>query len=268
MTVPTSAVVPVSLPGPVASAVWRTATIVARTQETVSAVTLELDVPGWPGARAGQHVDVRLTAEDGYTAQRSYSLASPGGGGERIALTVQLVPDGEVSAYLAGGDDLGGALVGDQIELRGPIGGWFTWEPAAPDPVQLVAGGSGLVPLMSMLRTRALSGSTVPFRLLVSVRAPADELYGAELDALAAAPDGPRITRVWTRSAPPGWTGPVGRLDAATVAAETIAPTQRPTVFVCGPTGFVEAVADALVAAGHDPADVRTERFGASGAAR
>ena len=163
---------------------WLVGTLTARTAETPSAMTLELDVPGWRGAMAGQHVDVRLTAEDGYSTQRSYSLASPGTMGlpggpmvdERIALTVQVVDDGEVSPYLT--EDL---QVGDQIELRGPIGNWFVWHATDPHPVQLIGGGSGLVPLMSMLRTRRAVGSVSPFRLLVSVRTPADALYADEL---------------------------------------------------------------------------------------
>ncbi|AEE46517.1 ferredoxin reductase [Cellulomonas fimi] len=249
---------------------WRVATLVARREETPTAVTLELDVPGWRGAMAGQHVDVRLTAEDGYSTQRSYSLASagtlglPGGtaagdDGARIALTVQVVADGEVSPYLT--QDL---EVGDQIELRGPVGAWFVWHATDPHPVQLVAGGSGLVPLMSMLRTRRRARSVAPFRLLVSARTPLDAIYSAELDDLAADP-GVDVTRVWTRRAPAGWTGRVGRVDATTLAAACVPPDQRPHVYVCGPTPFVETVADLLVDLGHDPERVRTERFGPTG---
>jgi len=244
---------------------WRVATLVHRIRETATAMTLELDVPGWRGAMAGQHVDVRLTAEDGYSAQRSYSLASPasigmpvvGAASQRIALTVQVVDDGEVSPYLT--EDL---EVGDQIELRGPIGNWFVWHPTDTRPVQLVAGGSGLVPLMSMARTHAACGSSAPMRLLVSVRTPADALYADELDGLG---PGVEVTRVWTRSGPPAWAGPVGRVTPAQLAAAGFAPDESPRVFVCGPTAFVEAVADALVDLGHDPDLIRTERFGPTG---
>ena len=244
---------------------WRVATLTARHRETSTAVTLELDVPGWRGAMAGQHVDVRLTAEDGYSAQRSYSLASPasmgmpvaGAESHRIALTVQVVDDGEVSPYLT--EDL---PVGDQIELRGPIGNWFVWHPTDPRPVQLVAGGSGLVPLMSIARTHAACGSAAPLRLLVSVRSPADALYADELDLLG---PGVEVTRVWTRSAPPGWTGPVGRLDADQLREACFAPDDAPRTYVCGPTAFVEAVADTLVDLGFDPDQIRTERFGPTG---
>ncbi|MGN8246132.1 ferredoxin reductase [Cellulomonas soli] len=251
---------------------WHVATVVARHRETATAVSLELDVPGWHGALPGQHVDVRLTAEDGYSTQRSYSLACPGTMGmapttmpaqattARIALTVQVVDDGEVSPYLAQE-----VVVGDQLELRGPIGHWFVWQPRDPHPVQLVAGGSGLVPLMSMVRTRHQAGSQAPFRLLASVRTPADALYAAELEALAADDPGLELTWAWTRRAPAGWTGPVGRLDAAALAAACLPPEQNPHVFVCGPTPFVEHVASTLVDLGHDPERIRTERFGPTG---
>jgi len=233
---------------------WLAATLVERRAETASAATLVLDAPGWTGALAGQHVDVRLTAEDGYSAERSYSLASAGGSG--VELTVQVVDDGEVSPYLA--VDM---RPGDELELRGPIGRWFVWRPASTGPVQLVAGGSGLVPLMSMVRTRAATGSVAPFRLLVSARTPADAIYDDELAAL----DEVEVTRVWTRRAPAGWTGPVGRLDATVLAAACFSPEVEPDVFVCGPTPFVEAVANALVDLGHVPGRIRTERFGPTG---
>ena len=248
---------------------WMVGTLVSRTAETPTAMTLELDVPGWRGALAGQHVDVRLTAEDGYSTQRSYSLASAGTMGlpgvppdpaahdSRIALTVQVVDDGEVSPYLT--EDL---QVGDEIELRGPVGHWFVWQPTDPHPVQLIGGGSGLVPLMSMLRTRRLAGSTAPFRLVVSVRTPADAIYADELEALG---DDVEITRVWTRRGPDGWAGRVGRVDAARLEAVCFPPDERAHVFVCGPTPFVESVADTLVDLGHDPERIRTERFGPTG---
>lgn len=233
---------------------WLTATLVERRPETASAATLVLDAPGWTGALAGQHVDVRLTAEDGYAAERSYSLASPAGA--RVELTVQAVDDGEVSPYLT----LDMAL-GDQLEVRGPIGRWFVWRPGSARPVQLVAGGSGLVPLMSMVRTREAVGASAPFRLLVSARTPADAIYDDELAALTDV----EVTRVWTRRAPEGWAGPVGRVDAATLAAACFPPEDEPDVFVCGPTPFVEAVANALVDLGHMPGRIRTERFGPTG---
>lgn len=246
---------------------WRVATLVATHRETPTATTLELDVPGWRGAMAGQHVDVRLTAEDGYSTQRSYSLASPGtlglpagaatdGDPERIALTVQVVEDGEVSPYLT--QDL---VVGDQVELRGPIGNWFVWHATDPHPVQLVAGGSGLVPLMSMLRTRRRVGSHAPFRLVVSVRTPLDAIYADELATF----DDVEVTHVWTRRGPPGWSGRVGRVDADLLAQVCVPPDERPHVYVCGPTPFVETVADLLVDLGHDPERIRTERFGPTG---
>lgn len=251
---------------------WHVATVVARRRETPTAVSLELEVPGWHGALPGQHVDVRLTAEDGYSTQRSYSLACAGtmGAGPapmpteaattRIALTVQVVDDGEVSPYLA--EEL---VVGDQLELRGPIGHWFVWQPRDPHPVQLVGGGSGLVPLMSMLRTRRQVGSRAPFRLLASVRSPQDALYTDELADLAAHDPALEVTWAWTRRAPASWTGPVGRLDAAALAAACWPPDDAPHVYVCGPTPFVEHVARTLVDLGHDPERIRTERFGPTG---
>ena len=227
--------------------------------------TLGFDVPGWPGHRAGQHVIVRLRAEDGYTAQRSYSIASapgvPGGAGrDRIELTVQRLPDGEVSPYLTDVIE-----PGDQVEVRGPIGSWFTWSAAAPSgAVQLVAGGSGIVPLMAMIR---VADGTVPFRLLYSARTPADVIYG---DELARRSDGSRlaVTYLFTRSVPPAAGAPAapvslsGRISADVVAARTWAPDVSPTTYVCGPSGFVEAAADLLVAAGHPRPSIRTERFG------
>jgi ferredoxin-NADP reductase len=217
-------------------------------------VTLVFDVPEWPGHLAGQHVDVRLTAEDGYRAQRSYSIASAPDG-DRVELTVQRVADGEVSPYLA--DVL---EPGDQIELRGPVGGWFVWSPLRTDPVLLLAGGSGIVPLMAMVRTRRAAGAAAPFRLVYSVRTPADRYYAGELDR----PDpGLAVDHLYTRAAPPGGPRPVGRLTRADLAVP--APAEGPDCFVCGPTGFVEAAADLLVDLGHDPARIRTERFGPTG---
>jgi ferredoxin-NADP reductase len=226
------------------------ATLRERRPESASAVTLVLDVPGWPGHLPGQHVDVRLTAEDGYRAQRSYSIASAPAG-ERVELTVQRVADGEVSPYLVDVLEVGAA-----VELRGPVGGWFVWRPQEPEPVLLVAGGSGLVPLMAMVRTRRAEHAATPFRLWYSVRTPADRLYAGELEP---AP-GLEIRQLYTRAAPPGEARPPGRLTRADLAG--VPPSD---CFVCGPTGFVEAAADLLVDLGHDPARIRTERFGPTG---
>jgi ferredoxin-NADP reductase len=235
---------------------WLVATVTAVRDETATARTIVLDVPGWPGHLAGQHVDLRLTAEDGYSAQRSYSIASAADG-TTVALTVQRVEDGEVSTYLT--SDL---RVGYRLELRGPIGGWFVWDPADPSPALLVAGGSGVVPVMAMIRARAGAAQPPPFRLVYSVRDPAAVIYGAELDRDAAAGDGLSVTYAYTRSAPPGWTGPVGRITGRSLAAPGFEPRRRPAVFVCGPTGFVEAAASLLTAAGHDEGRIKTERFG------
>ena len=226
--------------------------------ETAEAVTLVLDVPGWPGHRAGQHVDVRLTAEDGYQAQRSYSIASAPEQTE-LALTVERFDDGEVSPYLV---DV--VQAGDRFELRGPIGGWFTWDAPQGGPLLLIAGGSGLVPLMAMLRHRQLAGSDAEARLLLSTRSPGDVLYARELEAIAAEP-GLTVVHTYTRSRPEGWTGFARRVDRAMLEEVSWPPADRPQAFVCGPTAFVEAVADGLVALGHDPDRIRTERFGATG---
>jgi ferredoxin-NADP reductase len=239
---------------------WRVGRVVEVRTESPTARTLVLDVPGWPGHVAGQHLDVRLTAPDGYQAVRSYSMASRAAG-ERVEITVDELPDGEVSPYL-----VEVAKVGDPVEVRGPIGGWFVWRPEQAEPVQLVAGGSGMVPLMAMLRTRATappaSGTRPPMRLVYSVREPSVVLYGPELDRLAAADDGVRVDLVYTRRAPDGWPTPPGRLDLATLTSLAVPAEQQPTCYVCGPTGFVEAAADLLAKAGHDPARIRTERFG------
>ncbi len=238
---------------------WLVGTVAALRDETPTARTIALDVPGWRGHSAGQHVDVRLTAEDGYSTQRSYSIASAPDG-QRLELTIQRVADGEVSPYLA--EVL---KVGDPLELRGPIGGWFVWDPDDPAPALLVAGGSGIVPLMSMIRAREQDGSTVPFRLVYSVRSPDQIIYGPELAERAAAVDGFGLTYVYTRTAPPGADRPAGRISAGVLAAASWPPRQAPAVFVCGPTGYVEAVAGLLTGAGHDPGRIKTERFGPSG---
>ncbi|HEX5926950.1 MAG TPA: ferredoxin reductase [Baekduia sp.] len=239
--------------------VWRTATVVELIEETPHARTLVLDVPAWPGHAAGQHVDVRLTAEDGYVAERSYSIASAPEEA-RVALTVERIDDGEVSPYLA--DEL---VVGDQFEVRGPVGGHFTWRAADGGPLLLVAGGSGLVPLMAMLRHRAAAGSHADTRLLVSARELDAVLYREELEQLGGARDGLSITYTLTRAVPERWDGFARRVDAAMLETVAPSPTAGPRVFVCGPTLFVEAVADALVGLGHAAGDVHTERFGPTG---
>lgn len=238
---------------------WQVGTVAEIRDETPTARTLVLDVAHWPGHLAGQHLDVRLTAPDGYSTERSYSIASATASG-RVEITVQVVEDGEVSPYLAQV-----LSVGDPLELRGPVGGYFVWRPTTEPPesgrpVQLIAGGSGVVPLMAMARTRARAGSLTPFRLLYSVRSPAEAIYSAELAAL-----GLDLTYAYTRQTPPDWPAPASRVDAGLVAAVTWSPDDKPRVYVCGPTPFVEVVANLLVDAGHDPASIRTERFGPTG---
>jgi ferredoxin-NADP reductase len=238
---------------------WRLARIAEIRPETPRVASLALDVPGWDGHLAGQHVDLRLTAEDGYQAERSYSIASSPDG-QRVELTVERLDDGEVSPYLAAE-----VREGDQLELRGPIGGYFVWRPGLGGPLLLVAGGSGVVPLMAMLRHRAAASSRVPTRLLYSSRTLEDVIYREELERLAAAGDGLTVTHTLTRAQPPGWRGYARRVDAAMLQEVGWGPEQRPLAYVCGPTRLVEAVASDLVALGHDPARVRTERFGPTG---
>lgn len=238
---------------------WRAGSVLERRKETASAYTLVLDVPHWPGHDAGQHLDVRLTAADGYSASRSYSIANATQG-DRVELTVEELQDGEVSPYLAEG--IG---VGDPLEVRGPIGGWFVWRPAQLEPVQLIAGGSGVVPLMAMIRSRALSGSRAPFRLLYSARSPDAIIYRDELMMRAMDGDGIAITFAYTRMIPEGWPRPPRRIDAALLTEATIPAEQKPSCYVCGPTPFVEAAANLLVAAGHDADRIKTERFGPTG---
>jgi ferredoxin-NADP reductase len=232
---------------------WRAAELVERRAESASAVTLVLGVPDWPGHVAGQHVDLRLTAEDGYSTQRSYSIASAPEG-ERVELTVQRLPGGEVSSYLA--EDL---RPGDLVEVRGPVGGWFVWQPEQTEPVLLVAGGSGLVPLMCMIRVREAVGGGVPFRLLYSVRGPADLLYAAELRRGSPGLD---IGYLYTREAPRGSRRPAGRITSEDLVRDGWPADLGASCYVCGPTGFVEKAAGYLVLAGHDPERIRTERFG------
>ena len=237
---------------------WRPARLVERRPETATASTLVLDVPGWPGHEAGQHLDVRLTADDGYQAARSYSLAAPADR-DRIEITVQEVPDGEVSSYLA--ED---AASGDSVEVRGPVGGWFVWKPEDSGPVLLVAGGSGVVPLMAMIRARD-GISRAPFRLIYSMRTPVDRIFDHELRRRATENGELEISFIYTRTAPEDETRPVGRITADDLVANGWAPESSPTVYVCGPTGFVEGVSDLLVGLGHDPGRIKTERFGPSG---
>ena len=226
--------------------------------ETPRARTLVLDVPDWPGHRAGQHVDVRLVAEDGYAAQRSYSIASPPEEAT-VALTVERLADGEVSPYLA--DVL---APGDGLEVRGPIGGYFVWDVRDGGPLLLVAGGSGVVPLMAMLRHHARAASRVPARLLYSARSWEDVIYHQELARLGERPE-VEVMYTLTRDAPGGWAGPRRRIDRAMLESVSWPAAERPLAFVCGPTPLVESVATLLVDLGHDPARVRTERFGPTG---
>lgn len=238
---------------------WLPARIATIRDETPTVRTLELEVPGWPGHRAGQHVDVRLTAADGYQAQRSYSIASPPESAT-VVLSIERVPDGEVSGWLAAE-----AGVGDVFDVRGPIGGYFVWDAGDPGRLQLVAGGSGVVPLLAMLRHRVAAGGRQPVRLLYSARTADEVIARAELDALAAGDHDVDVIYTFTREAPTGWMGLTRRVDDAMVREVLWPPEVDATTFVCGPTPFVEAVATALIARGHAPDRVRTERFGPTG---
>lgn len=228
--------------------------------ENAHARSIVLTVPDWPGHRAGQHVDVRLTADDGYQAQRSYSIASPPEAGDRVTVTVERIDDGEVSPFLAGE-----LRVGDRLELRGPIGGYFVWEVAAGGPLLLIAGGSGLCPLMAMLRHRAAQKSVVPARLLYSARSLDDLIYRDEIDRLGVAGTGLEVTYTLTRTQPPGWSGYRRRIDSAMLAEVAWRPEEQPLTFICGPTPLVESAAEALVQLGHDATRIKTERFGPTG---
>ena len=237
---------------------WQVGTVTETVLETPRTATLRLDVPDWPGHRAGQHVDIRLTAEDGYQAQRSYSIASAPEA-ERLELTVVRIDDGEVSPYLTTDLD-----VGDQLELRGPVGGWFVWDGADATPVLLVGGGSGIVPLMAMLRHHAAIDSAAPIHLVYSARDLGEVIYRDELIALA---EGGRrsVTLTLTREQGATWTGRRGRVGADLLAEIGWPASDAPACFVCGPTPFVEAVANTLTGLGHDPARIKTERFGPTG---
>ena len=234
---------------------WEVATVTEVTSETPTVRTIKLGVPSWPGHRAGQHLDVRLTAEDGYSAERSYSIAAAAD--DPVAITVERLDDGEVSPYLT--EDV---RVGDELEIRGPVGGYFVWETADGGPLLLVGGGSGIVPLRAILRQREHSGSDVPVKLLYSARTLSDLIYRDELDSYH---DGVEIIYTLTREQPAGWTGYTRRVDQA-LLAETAWPAGKdPLAFVCGPTSFVETVAGGLVALGYEPGRVKTERFGGTG---
>jgi ferredoxin-NADP reductase len=239
--------------------VWRISEVVETHHATPHTKSLFLDVPGWEGHKAGQHVDVRLTAEDGYQAQRSYSIASAPEE-ESIELVVERLDDGEVSPYLT--DEL---RTGDKLELRGPIGGWFTWEVREGGPLFFVAGGSGIAPLAAMIRHRAAAGSEAPCRLLYSSRSREETIFADELDRLAASDDSLEVIETLTRSQPPGWTGYARRIDDEMLAEVAPSPEQGPLTFVCGPTPLVESVATSLVELGHDAGRIKTERFGPTG---
>jgi ferredoxin-NADP reductase len=238
---------------------WRTAVLSTKRRETPTAVTVAFTIDGWPGHLAGQHVDIRLTADDGYQAQRSYSIASAPDA-DALELTIERIEDGEVSPYLVDVME-----PGDELELRGPVGGWFVWRVEDGGPLLLVAGGSGLVPLMAMLRHRARSESAVPVRLLVSARSLEDLIYAAEIDRLAGNDEGLEVFTTLTRSAPADWQGYRRRIDQEMLREVAWAPEDLPRTFVCGPTAFVEAAANGLVALGHDQALIKTERFGPTG---
>ena len=255
---------PESLSPPLAAParlVWQVATVAGIRNETPRTRTLVLDVPSWPGHRAGQHLDVRLVADDGYQAQRSYSIASAPEDAS-VEITVERLEDGEVSSYLC--DAL---AVGDGVEIRGPIGGYFVWSVAEASPLFLVAGGSGIVPLMAMLRHRAHADAAVrernPTRLLYSARRTDDIIYKSELDELAASDV--RVSYVLTREAPPSSTGYRRRVDREILEAEAWPASANPLAYVCGPTSLVESVSNLLVGLGHDPARIKTERFGPTG---
>ena len=239
---------------------WQVATAAKICGETSRVVSIAFEAPGWHGHLAGQHVDVRLTAEDGYQAQRSYSLASPAGDPTQIELTVERIREGEVSSFLT--EEL---AVGDDIEVRGPIGGYFTWDPHSSSPLMLIAAGSGVVPLMSMLRTRYKVGARAPARLLYSSRTAEDIIYRGELDRLASNGDGFSLIHALTRGAPPGWQGEHRRIDKDMLATHAFQSAEQPGIFVCGPTLFVETVADHLVSLGHAESAIKTERFGPTG---
>ncbi|HJP61671.1 MAG TPA: ferredoxin reductase, partial [Gemmatimonadaceae bacterium] len=244
---------------------WRLATVLEVVPETPRTRTVVLDVPDWPGHRAGQHVDVRLTAEDGYQTERSYSIGSAPED-QHLALTVEKLEDGEVSPYLT--DEL---RPGDQLEIRGPIGGYFVWDVSTGGPLLLVAGGSGIVPLMAMVRHRAIAINSsmarhqIPTRLLYSSRRWDEVIYREELAKLAQTDDTLEVVHTLTREQPQGWTGFRRRIDRTMLTEVAWPASEKPRVFVCGPTPLVESVAATMVDLGHLPSLVKTERFGPTG---
>jgi ferredoxin-NADP reductase len=239
---------------------WRLGEVVEAVSETPRTRSLAIDVPGWEGHRPGQHVDLRLTAEDGYQAERSYSIASPPEE-PRLVLTVERLDDGEVSPYLV--DEL---RIGDKVELRGPIGGYFTWQIQAGGPLLLVAGGSGIVPLMAMIRHKAATQSDVPTRLLYSSRSYEEIIYRDELDRLSGTVPSLEVIHTLTRAQPSGWMGYRRRIDRGMLGELAWQPERRPLAFICGPTRLVESVATALFELGHEAGRIKTERFGPTGA--
>lgn len=239
---------------------WRTGKVVSLRDETSTARTIAIEVRDWPGHVAGQHVDVRLTAPDGYSAVRSYSIASAPNSDRRIEITVERLEDGEVSPYLTQE-----VVIGDELDLRGPIGGWFVWHVDQTEPIQLIAGGSGIVPLMAIIRSRLASASNARFRLLYSLREPAAAFYKDELQAISIRGESVILSYAFTRITPKDWPRPASRIDAA-LLSENVWPSHlSPTCYVCGPTSFVEHVAGLLIAAGMDRGRIRTERFGSTG---
>jgi ferredoxin-NADP reductase len=238
---------------------WQTAEVAGLIEETPRVRSLVLTLPDWPGHKPGQHVDVRLTGEDGYQAQRSYSIASAPEA-KNVMLTVERIEDGEVSPYLS--IDV---QKGDQFEIRGPIGGHFVWTAALGGPLFLIAGGSGVAPLMAMLRHRAAANSIVPATLLYSSRTFEEIIYREELERLCFMNDGLKVVHTLTRQQPAGWTGPARRIDRAMLEAEGFPPAMKPRIFICGPTQLVEAASQTLLDLRHEPSLIKTERFGPTG---
>ena len=238
---------------------WLIASAVKVIDETARVRSIVFDCPGWPGHLPGHHIDIRLTADDGYQAQRSYSIATPADG-EQVVITVELIDEGEISPFL-----IGELRVGDRIEIRGPIGGYFVWEPSRGGPLQLIGGGSGVAPLMAMLRARVRDGSDIPVRYLSSARSHEDLIYRSELESISSERQGVAVLHTLTRSHPPDWTGLTGRVDRDMLTQHAWPADTSPLFYVCGPTGFVETVASTLVELGHQPGRVKTERFGPTG---
>jgi ferredoxin-NADP reductase len=238
---------------------WQTADVAGLIEETPRVRSLVLNLPQWQGHKPGQHVDVRLTGEDGYQAQRSYSIASAPES-NAVMLTVERIEDGEVSPYLTVD-----VQTGDQFELRGPIGGHFVWTAALGGPLFLIAGGSGVAPLMAMLRHRAAANSNVPATLLYSSRGFGDIIYREELERLSFMNDGLKVVHTLTRQRPAGWTGPARRIDRAMLESEGFPPAAKPRIFICGPTQLVEAASQIMLDLGHEASLIKTERFGPTG---